>query len=418
MMDDAEAGITDPRRLARFDSFISRLAQIGQNSGKQFGLGELLETRRAINEFRSQGFGDYVATSRIDRVIANIDDQVVDATKVMPNGEAWLEQYRLANVEYAKMKTVEKNALYRALTAKGVTADKVVKELVTRIQSVDGTFMQVVGKLPMTTRNNVEGAVIRRLAENYSLGDASGYQAMDFPGLSVALKDVTFTTPAARDLKRVADKFASVYRNDPALSEAAGAVQLPKNTTYLATSIQSRADMAIHNKLFNYVSRYLPTQEGRTRRLAESMANVLDNPTNAAAIDDLVKAMPGDPELQTELKQLAISYAERGQKETYPKVPVYKVYTKGYSLASSTTDLGSGIQYFTNKADATAAKQTGQVLEEVLVEPSRYATPQQVEVLVGKPFSLDVAKDPRTIQILQRHNFLGIAESKRVLEFK
>lgn len=423
---DMEGALANPNHVTRFDSLWAKLEGIGAirdesgkivDYGKNYGLAELLDTRRILTSFKS-GNLDFGAINKVDRVIANIDAEVNKAIDMMPNGQQWAEQFGKAKVEYSKMKALEENIMYKALTKEGASADDVVKSLSKYIKAEDGTFMKVMGKLPPAVRNNAEGAVIRNYANRYTLGDAQGFQAVDFPGLSRELAGVNFTTPGARDLKRVVDRLANVYKNDPALAREAGALQVPKDKTYLATSVAGRVDMALHTELFNYVSRYLPTQRGRTRRLAEAISGVLDNPLNAKAVDTLTKELPDDPQLKTKLHQLAISYAQRGQKEAYPKVPLYKVYKEGYSQSGSSTKYGEGVQYYTSKDAANKAKGQGQIVEEVLVEPSRYATLEQASMVVGKKLTPAMLKQPRVVQQLKDHGYLGIADKDSVVEFK
>ncbi|MCI4435402.1 MAG: hypothetical protein JHC33_01145, partial [Ignisphaera sp.] len=426
LRNDMEGALANPSQISRFDSLWAKLEDIGairDEKGaivdyvKNYGLAELLDTRRILTSFKS-GNLDFGTIDKVNRVIANIDKEIDEAVKVMPNGEQWAEQFGQAKVEYSKMKALEENVMYKALTKDGISADDVVKTLSKYIKAEDGTFMKVLGKLPPAVRNNVEGAVIRNYANRYTVGDDQGFQAIDFPALARELDGVNFTTPGARDLKRVVDKLAKVYKNDPALAREAGALQMPKDKTYLATSMAGRIDMALHTELFNYVSRYLPTQRGRTRRLAEAISTVLDNPLNAKAVDHLTNELPKDPEMRTKLHQLAISYAERGQKETYPKVPLHKVYQNGYSQSTKATKYGEGIQYYTSKEAADAARTTGQRVEEVLVEPSRYATLEQASVIVGKKLTPAMLKQPRVVQQLKDLGYLGIADKDLVFEFK
>ncbi len=418
LIEDAEAGITDPSKLSRLDAFTARIAKIGAESDKEFGLAELLDYRLALKNFKESGQFNYAANQRAERMLADIDKEIAKAVDMMPNGKAWQEQFKQANVEYSKMKALEENVMYKALNKPGASADDTVRALAKYIKAEDGTFMKVMGKLPPHVRNNVEGAVIRNYATKYTAGDEQGFQAIDFPGLARDLDGISFTTKGGQDLKRVVDKLAKVYQNDQALAAEAGAIQMPKNKTYLATSISGRLNMAAHNQLFNYVSRYLPTQQGRTRRLAEAISDVLDNPLNAKSVEKLTRELPDDPNLKTTLQQLSISYAERGQRETYPKVPLYKVYQEGYSQSTKQTKYGDGIEYFTSKEAAEKAKASGQTVEEVLVEPSRYATIDQAGMLLGRELTPEDLKQARVVQDLKKHGFLGIADDDLVFEFK
>ncbi len=421
MLEDANVRITDPAVLQQFDTLMAKVKAIGANSstGGPRSFSDLLDLRKTISDFKyKNGANNYIKLDRVNTVLNSIDGEIEAAAKVMPNGTQWLDEFAKSKVDYAQMKGLEKNALYKALNRPGISAEQVVSAVAQKAGSIDGTFMEVLGKLPMQTRVNAEGAVMKHLLGKHTIGDGQSYQAVDFPALVEKLDTLEFTTKENRELKRVAQEFARVFRNDKALAEASGAINVPKPTSYLATSVEGRLRVQAMSEMFNSFSKYLPTKEGRMKALADKVADVLDNPTNAKATETLLRELPDDPTLKESLSKLAIEYTKRGQKETYPQVTTYQVFNPGRTRDAMQTRLGKGMLYFTDEAKAKAyANGQGLQVKATQVEPTRFATPQQIEQITGEPFSMQQLRDPAVLSKLRVKGYTGVAEGDEVLEF-
>lgn len=421
MLEDASVRITDPAVLAQFDNLMSRVQAIGAASptGAPRSFSDLLDLRKTISDFKyKNNTNNYIKLDRVNQVLNSIDQEIESAASVMPNGKQWFEEFSKSKVDYAQMKALEKNALYKSLTRPGVNADQIVTAVSQKAGSIDGTFMEVLGKLPQQTRVNVEGAVMKHMLQKHTLGDAQSYQAIDFPALVQQLDGLQFTTVQNRELKRVAQEFARVFRNDKALAQAAGAVNVPKPTSYLATSVEGRMRVQAMSEFFGVVSKYIPTKEGRVRSLADKVADVLDNPTNAKATQQLLSDLPDDPGLKEGIQRLAIEYTKRGQKETYPKVALYQVHGANQTRDPRVTRLGKGLHYFTDETKAKAyASGQGLSVKAVQMEPSRFATPAQIEQLTGEPFNVSQLRKLEVLSALRAKGYTGVAEGDEVLEF-
>jgi len=417
MLEDANVRITDPAVLQQFDTLMAKVKSIGAGGPRSFS--DLLDLRKTISDFKyKNGTTNYIKLDRVNTVLNSIDGEIEEAAKAMPNGTQWLEEFAKSKIDYAQMKGLEKNALYKALNRPGISAEQVVSAVAQKAGSIDGTFMEVLGKLPMQTRVNAEGAVMKHLLGKHTIGDGQSYQAVDFPALVEKLDTLEFTTKENRELKRVAQEFARVFRNDKALAEASGAINVPKPTSYLATSVEGRLRVQAMSEMFNSVSKYLPTKEGRMKALADKVADVLDSPTNAKATETLLRELPADPALKESLSKLAIEYTKRGQKETYPQVTTYQVFNPGRTRDAMQTRLGKGMLYFTDEAKAKAyANGQGLQVKATQVEPTRFATPQQIEQITGEPFSMQQLRDPAVLSKLRVKGYTGVAEGDEALEF-
>ena len=383
----------------------------------------LLELRRTVNELRSDNrFKAFTNVEQLKASLASIDNEIEHAAMThMPEGDAWLKQWRAANNEYHKMKVLQGNVLFKTLTNPRVNPERAVKAITQSMAYTDpSTFMQVLGKLPDRTRANVEGAVLKHLTEKNTVGFESGKQAINFPALAHDLDQVAFTQSSARNFKRSVKEFAAVFKNDPHLLAATGSVPLAKFQSYLTTDVTTRIKFELANKVFNMLLSRVPfSQKAGRVALVKNLATILDNPLKDRAITELTKALPEDPLLKTDLHRLAIEFAKQGSPEHYGKVPIYRVYRPGEFGKASVTKLGKGMLYYTNKEEALkVSKETGMALKEVMQLHKSIATPEDVRNLLGHAPTAEDLRSPDILNMLQNQDYAGIAEDNRVLLFK
>ena len=151
---------------------------------------DLLDMRQLVNEFMynkrlrgAKGFDELV------QVRANIDQAITKgAPAAVENPKQWLSDYKLANARYSEMKGLEKNVIDKLLNSKGANPTKVVKGLVKYITALDGSFNEVMAKLPRNIRGDIEGSVMNALAEKYTAGASGGVRATHFPKLAEDLR--------------------------------------------------------------------------------------------------------------------------------------------------------------------------------------------------------------------------------------
>jgi len=397
-----EETITSPNQLRSFD--------------------DLLELRKTVNEFKSRtkivNKKDFEA---VKSVLTSIDSEIRKVAKDTPGmGSAWNKAWKQANTEYSKMFKLKENVLFKALTRKGVDTKKVVRALTNNITSIDGTFMQVLGKLPPRARAQAEGAVIDALTKKHTIGFESGLQATHFTNLADELKHVGFTTPAVRELKRGINQMAKVFKNDVELSRATGQVARPHFQSYLTTDPVVRLKYEIASSSFNYVKRLLPGGKGDAIALVTNVAKLMENPANSKAMAVVLRDLPLDSELQAKIRQLAIEYAKFGQKELYPKVPLYRTGVPGSMTQAKKGPLGKGFYWSTNKKTINARSRVtgGKILKEKVL-PSRIATEQNIKDALGvDDFEMRLYKDDNALQeLLKDRGYDGLSIGEEVLIF-
>jgi hypothetical protein len=411
--------ITNPAVQERFLKLSQKIRDIGAPDGPR-DFKALLDLRVTVNDFKfNTKIRDAAGRDAIDQVGVNIDSEIRKAASHMEAGDIWLKEWKKANIEYGKMKELEKNVLYKTLTKKGVTPKKVINALKNNVDSIDGTFMEVVGKLPPKVRAQTEGAVLDMLLDKRTLGDAGGAQAIDFPGIAADLKHMGFSDDKARSMKRVINEMADVYKNDVHLSRATGNVASPKFQSYLTTDPVVRAKYEMASSMFNWIRKLAPTNQGKSIALISRLGKILETPRDAKLVDQLLKDLPDDPKMKESLRQLAIQSAKFGEKESYPRVEVFRTGVPGSMHQARDGKLGKGIYWSTDKAAAKSrATDTGAKLASEKVLPGRIAGEDDLIEISGTEDFEALLKDPEFVKTLKDRGFYGVTTGSDVLIFK
>lgn len=420
LLDHMEKSMTNPAVLERFLRLTSKMREIGAPDAPR-DFETLLELRSAVNEFRYNTKITQAAGIRgVKKITDNLNNEITHAAKTyMPNSDVWLKEWSKANIEYGKMKDLRRNALYKALKKPGITPDKVIKALKNNVDAIDGTFMEVVGKLPPKVRAQAEGAVFETLAKRHTVGETAGMQAINFPELAQSLKHIGFSDPQARSLKRAVNEMAEVFKNDVHLARVTGHVGKPAFQSYLTTDPIVRAKYELASGMFNYVKRLLPGEKGREIALITRLSKVMENPRSASAVEELMRGLPDDPALRNSLHTLAIQTAKFGEQNIAPKVEIYRTVVPGQAGRARQGKLGSGIYYTTDKSKATSrAADTGAKVENKRILPRRIAGEEDLIEISGTEEYQALLDDPRFVQELKDRGFDGITAADEILIFK
>lgn len=322
VLDALQNNISDPAVLERFVLQASKIRGMSDSRN----LSDLLELRQFVNDFKfnkriskAKDFEALNATlTRIDKAIERGSGVVLD------NPKEWRQSYAKAKAQYAKMKSLERNVISKAVTRPGVSNDTVVKNLTKYITSLDGSFQDVMSALPMSARPNMEGAVINSLANKYADGLEDGLRVIHYPALAKELDKISFTTPDARKAKAAIQSMANVFKNDLNLANATGSFQLPRMQSYLTTDPVMRAKYEFASSMFNYAKRLAPTQKSDNLALVMQASKVLENPLNAKSMRELMDSVAGDVNLTKQamtVQQQAAREAAAGN--VTPKIQFY-----------------------------------------------------------------------------------------------
>lgn len=412
-----EKKLSDPTMRDRFNMFATRVAAASQD--RTFS--GLLETRAIVNDFKFSRSGlsprDIEA---LNTVINNIDGQVGKAVKqYMPDSsKQWIENFSTAKSEYAKMKQLQTNTLYRLATRKGAT-EKNIQNAISRYgedKSVDSeTFNQLVEKLPPNARFKVEGAALKNLVNKNTAGSSADYQAVHFAQLADDMKSLNIGTPQVKNLAKVIDEIAKVYKNDQALAGISGRSLARDSGQSIATTAEGKIKQGIVNTVWRGIMRYAPTENARNLALVHNVEKMFKDPLHAKTADDLLKQIPAEkvPEMRSLMKELQIEAAKAGPKPAKATINMYKQSATG-KLTVTDGALGRGV-YLVDKIKKPTG--TNSVVKQE-VDPSTLATLDNISSLLGQDVTeKEIRNIPNLEQQLRNKGFKGIKLNDKAMLF-
>ena len=316
IIEDIGARIENPAIKQRFVNTMTKIEQASE--GRTFN--DLIDLRQAVNDIKYNGPTlKYSDEQTLNKVLSTIDNEINTAAKThIPESDTWLKSWDNAKTEYARMKDLESNVMYKALTRPGINEDQVVKTFTKYIGAGDNTFYQVMEKLPKNVQNRVEGAVLNNLVEKYTAGTVGEHRAVHFPLLSQELKKANWSSPKAKQLNRTIHRMAEVFQNDVNLARVSGRIEIPKFQSYLTTDPVVRMKYEIASTVFNHVKQYMPNDEANALALVKITGNLLENPLTDKGITELKRALPkdrrhfrGSLDFSPQLQELRQAYLER-----------------------------------------------------------------------------------------------------------
>lgn len=290
IVDDIGTRIENPAIKQRFIDTLTRIEQASEGRG----FTDLIDLRQAVNDIKfntsRMKFSDKQA---LDSVIKTIDTEIDNAAKThIPNSDGWMANWKKAKSEYASMKDLESNVLYKALTRPGISEETVIKTFTKYIAAGDDTFYNVMEKLPKNVQNRVEGSVLNNLTEKYTAGAIGTNRAVNFPQLSNELKKVSWSSPKAKQVVRTINRMAEVFKNDVNLARVSGRIEIPSFQSYLTTDPVARLKYEVASNVFNYAKMLVPGEQANTLALVKNTGKLLENPLDAKALKDIMGAKP------------------------------------------------------------------------------------------------------------------------------
>jgi len=293
-----------PRKAAM--NMLKRIDKL--TTGRTFE--DLIELRQLMNKVRSGrslGKGEHEA---FQNIMGNIDNEIEDVSRRMgPGGEQWAKDWTTAKADYSEMKKLTNNALSKILQRPGISDEVVAKALVKYGTALDGTYDNLIKRLPLDVQPNVEALIIDNLVEKFTDGNITQLQATNFPELSRALADYDFVWPRSRSLRRVVDTFAEIYQNDNALSYVSGGISTTKFQSYLTTDPVIRAKFEIASGFFNQIKILMGGPKGDAAALIKASAKLLEDPLNPHNVERALAAVEDDSILQSAIKKLSAETA-------------------------------------------------------------------------------------------------------------
>lgn len=411
------ATLDNPMVKERFVGMMSKIGRLSET--RTFS--DLVELRQTVNDFKYNTkitrYHDKVA---LDTALNKIDGEISKVAKeYMPNGgKAWLNNFKTAKTEYAKMLQLEENSLVKSLSKSGVTEADIRKVLPKYMTSVDSTFDNVMEKLPPAVRAKTEMAAVKYMTEKFTSGSATDLQAVHFPALAEQLKTLPLQTKEAKALASTVDQMAKVFKNDPSLAKLGGQFYVRGGGGTLTTDLVAKTKYAVAGAVWRHISKLAPTQYGRNASLITATSRLLENPMKAKTVSELMGNLTGDEatEMKSLVRDLQIQYTKQAEKAPPEKLKLYKV-SSGDKLNASNGIMGRGV-YMTERVSNPGVTEQGKNIVKYEINRSQLADIKKVSAIMGKDMTIaDLRKVPDLEKKLSEQGFVGISHDGRVMLF-
>lgn len=376
-----------PRMQERFLAYMTRIDTATVDRSFE----GLINLRQAVNEFKYGVSGlTPPQLESINKVLNNIDSQISKAAKdYIPDYKAWLANFSKAKSEYAKKKILEENALFRQLTRDTGNTENSIQNLLNKFgndKDVDlETLNPVLDRLSPRTRMLTEGAALRNLASKHTYGDATGFQAINFPELANEMRGLNAKTPEVKAVIEAINEIAKVFKNDEALAKISGSVAVRQTSTQgIATTVEGRAKSMIMTQIGRTIMARLPGKTGRNSALIKMAAEVLQDPLKTTNVEKLLKEVPepSQPVMRSLVRELQVDTAKQNLKSGAKPSEWQNMYKQSASGKLVETDgvLGRGLYL----VDKVANPKPGANIVKHEVNMTRMATLDSISKFVGK----------------------------------
>lgn len=424
VLKNIEQSIGDPRMRELYISYATRI----ENATKDRLFSGLLDLRQAVNEFKYTKKLRHRDEVALNGVLNRIDGQIGQAANSAPhllNGKQWLENWKNAKLEYAKMMELGDNVLFKALTKEGATEEG-IRKVLSRFgnnKDVDvETFNKITERLSGSTLAKVENAAVKNLIEKHTSGSASDFQATHFPDLAEAVNSLNIKTPEAKALVDSINEMAKVFKNDVDLAGVRTGMYA-NQVNSLGADLMTRAKIMFAQKAWVSFTRFFPGKAGRQIALVHQVSKLLENPLHSKTVEDLLKNMPKDSqaEMRSLVKDLQVQTAKQaaeGLKVDKDWQLFYKQAANGEARTSNGA-WGKGTYLFSRIANPTSEMKV--IKQEVNL--SRMATFKDISAMVGKEVTeKDLTKIPANMRDiiykqLMDKGYLGISGEGKAMLF-
>jgi hypothetical protein len=323
MLRDSINKISDPAVVERLARTLENIHVRSNN--RTFN--DLLDLRELLNEFRyasrTTSKSTFIANKSIDAAKRKIDEEIQKVMSRTDSGKQWLQQWKQANQDYGQYKRVQKNALFKAITKPGLIPENIANSLIKLAPSLDDTYIEVIQKLPKKVRDDVEGEIINKITNRFTLGKGDS-KAVAFPELSDELSRYTFSSVKGKQIQKSIEKLAEVYRNDRSLARLSVPV-VDDTQNSIAQSVAGKAKAAFVNSLWPKLVRAKGGPKADMSSLITKTAKFLENPLDGKAAKRVLDDIGDDVELTSAMQELQRQAAQEAAEGTAPaQVRVFK----------------------------------------------------------------------------------------------
>lgn len=286
--------ITDP---AIREKFILQMQQAQRYTDNRT-FSDLVELRQLVNEFRfNKRITKPADFAALDTVTKGIDEKLEKGANWLfglKGAQQWLDEFATARTDYAKMKGVQRTALYKIVNRPGVTPEAVSKAMLKYSDAIDGNYESVMSMLPKEMRQLAERDMISQLVNKYTVGYEGGIRATQFPMLAKDLSTRSFLDDESRQLVKAIDMMSDVFKNDILLGQNTGMMKVPEFQSYLTADLVVRAKFELASGIFNAIKQRIPgSKSSREIALIKNAAKFLETPLNAKSVEALKQEAAG-----------------------------------------------------------------------------------------------------------------------------
>jgi hypothetical protein len=327
-------------------------------------------------------------------------------------GPVWHGRFKMESVEWGKMRTAEKNDLYKVISDPNKDPAEIVEEYSSfLVAGGSDTYKEVMDMFPTNSiqRGNIENAVMDQLVREHTEEGA-----LDAVALADKLNARNFTQPEAKYKKQVANEIATLYKTDVTLhqnlkvstGDSLGVAGMSANLVFKAKVAVANSWWAAANALRN-------TPAAKRHATYKLLGKLLDNPLDAKSVKAFKGMVDNNPAIVSKLDDWKIAYSSRGEELNKGNVRLHA------ATGRNKQDTLTNTKNFVSKEDRDAyiKKHGAKKLDSFEVDPSLIMTRQQLKERFGSDLSDEALMDNKLHRTLGKEGKWGIEVGDHIITF-
>lgn len=284
---DMAKRVQDPDAKKRFLTLQSSIKNTIYDSNAQVGIERdingLLDMRQQLNKFYGQN-EKYLANKKdkdtFNALKENLDNQIyktVNENLPPELGTRLIDSFSKSMNGYRELGSLQDNKVFQSIMGDANNPEFRMDKLVKHMADDDSYVDDVLSKMTPQARQTVEVAVIKELADSYTLKTAQGQKAIAFEDLGKELESIKRNVRSELGKETIdnlityAEKFGN--RDIAYLDMTKGITTKPKGN--ISTSLGGKIEMQISSWRFDMLQRMLPTDTGKRLSLQRHIREAL-----------------------------------------------------------------------------------------------------------------------------------------------
>lgn len=384
----------------------------------------MLELRQSLNGFKNKIKSKHAQDS-IKKGISKIDKEIQSVTDEYMGKErakVWRQEFKKAKITYSKMKMLEKNYLYKAIT-RNETKSPVTEEYITKLLSKTGISLndhipQILEVLPAKYKGRVERSIIQVNKNSNTYGEPGDLQGVDFPKLYKDISQYNFTDKVAKQTVKEIGIMADIFKNDKALNKHLNnVISIPNVHSGIGTSVIERGKVQFITKVYRFIAQIIPTKDSDRLALLRIVGNMMDSPLRAKNTYSFMNKIPKEhrDEAKNLVGEFQKMWVESGA-NTQQSKEALKLYKASKSKESKRTNGGFGPGYY-YKEMLDDRFETRNILRGDS-DISELANIEDISRVLGREIDIENVRKLKSLpKKLKKHGYKGIRNDGRVMLF-